>query len=231
MNSDTFAFFNQQLATMLRDGIPLESALQRLTVDMRVGQLRSELQQLQADLARGIPLSDAVRNRNLPELYRRMLAIGAQSNNLPAILTMLADYYQRRNLVWTKLKGLMVYPAIVLGGSFLLSCFLAILLGKMNAFAMTEFFGRPILRNAFFAVWFSPALLAVVIIAASVIAFTPSIRRRWRWRIAAFRDNALSQTAAALSLMLKSGVSLDNALELVQQMEGPTPAGIELTRW
>ncbi len=231
MNSDAFAFFNQQLATMLRDGIPLESALQRLTADMRAGQLRSELQQLQTDLARGISLSDAAQNRNLPELYCRMLAVGAQSNNLPAILTMLADYYQRRNLAWTKLKGLMVYPAIVLGGSFLLSCFLAILLGKMNAFVMTDFLGAPILRNASFAVWFSPVLLAVVIAAACVIALTPSIRRRWRWRIAAFRDNALSQTAAALSLMLKSGVSLDNALELLQRMEGRTPAGVELTRW
>jgi len=231
MNSDEFAFFNQQLASMLRDGISLESALQRLTADMRVGQLRSELQRLQADLAKGIPLSDAVQDRNLPELYRRMLAVGVQSNNLPMILTMLADYYHRRNLIWTKLKGLMVYPAIVLGGSFLLSCFLAILLGKMNAFAMTNFFGRPLIQNASFAVWFSPALLALVIVVVCVVALIPSIRRRWRWRIAAFRDSALAQTAAALALMLKSGVSLDNALQLLQQLEGTTPAGIEITRW
>ena len=30
MKLDEFAFFNQQLAAMLRDGIPLEGALQRL---------------------------------------------------------------------------------------------------------------------------------------------------------------------------------------------------------
>ncbi|MDB6059364.1 MAG: gspF, partial [Verrucomicrobiales bacterium] len=231
MNSDAFAFFNQQLATMLRDGIPLESALQRLTTDMRVGALRSELEQLQADLARGIPLTEAVGNRQLPELYRRMLAVGAQSNNLPAILTMLADYYQRRNLVWTRLKGLMVYPAIVLGGAFLLSCFLAILLGNMNSFVTANFFWQPPRQNAAFAVWFSPSLLALAILVACVIALTPSIRRRCRWRIAAFRDASLAQTAAALSLMLKSGVSLDQALQLLEQMEGSTPAGAEITTW
>jgi type II secretory pathway component PulF len=231
MNSDAFAFFNQQLATMLRDGIPLETGLRRLTADMRVGQLRSELEQLQVDLGKGIPLSEAIRNRQLPELYRRMITVGAQSNNLPEILTMLADYYQRRNLVWTRLKGLMVYPAIVLGGAFLLSCFLAVLLSKMNGFLMVDFFGRAMIQNAFLAVWFSPALLALAIFVISVMALTPSIRRRWRWRIAAFRDGALAQTAAALSLMLRSGVPLDTALQLLEQMEGLTPAGVEITRW
>jgi len=32
-----FAFFNQQLAAMLRDGIPLEGALRRLCQEMRAG--------------------------------------------------------------------------------------------------------------------------------------------------------------------------------------------------
>jgi len=30
MKQDEFAFFNQQLAAMLRDGLPLEGALRRL---------------------------------------------------------------------------------------------------------------------------------------------------------------------------------------------------------
>jgi type II secretory pathway component PulF len=34
MKTDEFAFFNQQLAGMLRDGLPLEGALQRLGAEM-----------------------------------------------------------------------------------------------------------------------------------------------------------------------------------------------------
>lgn len=230
MNYDEFAFFNQQLAAMLRDGIPLESALQRLCADMRAGQLRSELESVQADLAKGMPLPEAVRNRQLPELYQKMLVVGSRSNNLPAILTLLADYYHRRNLIWTRLKGLMVYPAIVLAGSFLLSCFLAVMLGKLNTFAMTTFFGRKF-PGTNFSVWFTPGLLAVAIGAVCILAFVPSMRRHWRWKIAAFRDSAIAQTAASLSIMLKSGVSLDDSLELLQQMEGVTPAGVEFARW
>ena len=55
MNYDEFAFFNQQLAAMLREGIPLEGALKQLCAGMRSGPLRAEIQALEADLARGTP--------------------------------------------------------------------------------------------------------------------------------------------------------------------------------
>ena len=52
MNYDEFAFFNQQLAAMLRDGIPLEGALKQLCAGMKAGALRNEMTQLESDLAR-----------------------------------------------------------------------------------------------------------------------------------------------------------------------------------
>ena len=63
MNYDEFAFFNQQLAAMLREGIPLEGALKQLCAGMRSGPLRGEIQQLEADLARGTPLKEALARR------------------------------------------------------------------------------------------------------------------------------------------------------------------------
>ena len=63
MKYDEFAFFNQQLAAMLRDGIPLEGALRRLCEEMRRGQLRDELQALEADLRQ--------RQRRWPTRYKR----------------------------------------------------------------------------------------------------------------------------------------------------------------
>src|SRR5690349_12282639 len=113
MNYDEFAFFNQQLAAMLRDGIPLEGAIKQLCAGMRRGALRDELQKLEADLARGTPLSQALKARNLPPLYTRMVEIGVKSNDLPGTLIQVADYYHRTNAIWARLKGLMVYPLIV----------------------------------------------------------------------------------------------------------------------
>src|SRR5438552_2357196 len=124
MNYDEFAFINQQLAGMLKAGIPLEGALKELSRNMQQGALRDELLKLQNDLAAGTPLEKALAARSLPEFYKRMVQVGVRSNDLPATLTMLADYYQRGNAIWTRLKGLMVYPLIVLVAGLCLSLLL-----------------------------------------------------------------------------------------------------------
>src|SRR5436309_7996786 len=136
MNYDEFAFFNQQLAAMLRDGIPLEGALKQLCAGMRTGLLRAELGQLGADLASGTPLKDAVARRRLPEFYARMVELGARSNDLPGVLTLLADHYHRANALWTRLKGLMVYPLIVV----LVSLGLTLMLSLAMARFLPNFF-------------------------------------------------------------------------------------------
>src|ERR1700678_4706767 len=127
MKNDEFAFFNQQLAAMLRDGIPLEGALHRLCEDMRQGKLRDELQALEADLAKGTPMAEALKPRQLPELYKRMVLIGVKSGDLPGALTMLADYFQRQNDIWTRLKSMMTYPLIVMFAGFVISFLIAAL--------------------------------------------------------------------------------------------------------
>jgi type II secretory pathway component PulF len=234
MKNDEFAFMNQQLAAMIRDGIPLESALRRLCAEMRKGKLRSELEKLEADLAKGTPLREAVRARQLPELYRQMLEVGAQSNDLPGILTMLADHYQRRHVVATRLKGLMVYPAIVLFGSFLLSVFLCVILNIMGRqIFFPEIFGGGHRAPEFFGLgtFGAPVVLGIAMVLLFVALATPGVRRALRWRLPGFKEANLAQTASALALMLKSGVPLDNALGLVEQLEKGTPAETELARW
>jgi type II secretory pathway component PulF len=232
MKYDEFAFLNQQLAAMVRDGIPLESALRRLLAEMRQGPLRAELEKLEADLAKGMPLREAVRARQLPELYRQMLEVGAQSNDLPGILTMLADHYQRRHVIATRLKGLMVYPAIVLFGAFLLSCFLCLLSKQLaRTIVVPVMFGWGNGPPQLTGVWLSPVVLAIAVVVVFVALATPRLRRALRWRLPAFKEASLAQTASALALMLKSGVPLDNALGLVEQLEKRTPAEIELARW
>ena len=104
MRQDEFAFFNRQLAVMLRNGIPLEGALKQLCLGMSGGALRAEIEQLEADLERGTPLTEALARRKLPEFYARMVEIGARSNDLPGVLTLLADHYERANALWNRLK-------------------------------------------------------------------------------------------------------------------------------
>ncbi len=232
MNYDELAFFNQQLAAMLRDGIPLEGALQRLCGEMRPGTLRSELELLAADLSKGIPLAKAAQARKLPDLYRQLLQVGAASNDLPGILTLLADYYQRRHLISTRLKGLMVYPLIVLVCALSLSCLLSYLSATVGAMLFAGAPGFTTDSSRVLAIFsLTPVLLGLVLAATLIAAASPGLRRTLRWRLPALREASLAQTGAALSLLIKSGVPLNDALALVAQLEEGTPAGREISRW
>ena len=192
MKTDEFAFFNQQLAAMLRDGIPLEGALQRLCAELRDNDLRTEMQALTADLTSGTPLREAIRRRRLPELYQCLIEVGAQSNDLPGVLTLLADHYQRRYHIWTRLKGLLVYPLIVLLASFVLSLLLAYVLEEL-VWPSMSLFTQQMPQGIHAALWVPPLLLALLLIGAVVALTVPGARQMLRWRIPSFRESSLAQ--------------------------------------
>ncbi len=236
MKLDEFAFLNRQLAGMLRGGIPLEGALKQLTATLERGALREELEQLEADLAKGTPLRDALPRRRLPELYQQLVQLGAQGNNLPGMLTLLADYYQRRHLIWAKLKALMVYPAIVLVGSLGLSLVLAHFARVLTTSTPWFFYEGQTLPAAAAiggpSALLIPPLWIALLLVLFVAALTVPACRNWaRWHLPGFRESSLSQFAATMRLLLAAGTDLPRALALVANLEQGTAVGRELARW
>jgi len=229
MNYDEFAFFNQQLAAMLREGIPLEGALKQLCAGMRSGPLRAEIEQLEADLARGTPLKEALARRALPDLYRQMIQIGARSNDLPGVLTLLADHYHRANALWTRLKGLLVYPLIVILVSLGLTLLISLNFSRFLSQFGTELAPQPILTIP--SIWMPPIVLTLVALLGVAAVCIPSWRARLRWRLPAFREASLAQLASAMALMLKNGTTLPEALALAEALESATPAAKALAHW
>ena len=255
MNHTELAFVNQQLADMLRCGIPLEGGLRHLCSTMNRGPLRAELQLLENDLAAGLPLAKAVALRKLPEFYIRLLELGARSHDLPGILTMLADYYENAGAVWTQLKGLMVYPAIVLVLSLAFSVWAAVL-GHHFAYLLNQdrnillYTGKSAflrgsvlpgppkamqipspLRDSESFLWLPPLLLTALAIPTLAVVMVPAFRRKMMWRLPAFREASLCRVASALAVLLKAGASLPDSLALVEQMQRGTPARTDLALW
>ena len=240
MKNDEFAFFNLQLAAMLRDGIPLEGALRRLCQEMRAGSLRTELQSLEADLANGTPMADALGSRQLPELYKRMILVGVKSGDLPGALTMLADYFQRQNNVWTRLKSMMTYPLIVMFVAFLISLVLAFAWTcVIGPSFMSVFSGMGMMLPGATAfalgslqvIWVFPVVLGLLFLAVASVVFVPGLRGKYLWRLPAFKEATVSRIASSLTLLLKNGVNLPDAIGLVEQLETSSAATADLHRW
>ncbi len=229
MNYDELAFFNQQLAAMLRDGIPLEGALKQLCAGMKTGPLRDELAQLENDLSRGTPLNEAIGRRSLPEFYVRMVAIGARSNDLPGILTLLADYYQRTSSSWNRLKGLLVYPFLVLLVSIVVTIAVSVLARNFIDLSGVEWLHTPIAFRTL--IWIPPVTAALLLLLGVIVISVPKLRGRARWRLPAFRETSLAQLASTMALMLKSGTPLPEALAFVATVESDSPAANALRQW
>jgi len=241
MNYDEFAFFNQQLAAMLRDGIPLEGALRRLVVEMRQSELRLEMDRLGDDLSQGAPITEALKARALPDFYKQLVLIGVRSDNLPATLTLLADYYQRQNNLWVRLKGLMVYPLIVLFVVFLISGLFVFLWTKVGSSsdlfmqglgegrplpAMTRL-TLPLLQN----LWIFPVFFGLLFVAALAMFYVPVLREKIYWRLPAFKEASLARVAAGLNLLLKNGTSLPEAIGFVRNLESNRATAADLDDW
>ncbi|MCX6927625.1 MAG: type II secretion system F family protein, partial [Verrucomicrobia bacterium] len=154
----------------------------------------------------------------------------ARSNDLPGVLTLLADHYHRANALWIRLKGLMLYPLIVIFVSLGLT-----LLISVNFTRFLSQFGEGIgLRQPQFAIpsiWIPPLVLAFAALVGVAAATIPSWRACLRWRLPAFREASLAQLASAMSLMLKNGTTLPEALVLAEALESGTPAAKALARW
>jgi type II secretory pathway component PulF len=233
MNYEELAFVNQQLAGMLKSGIPLEGALRGLCAGMKRGRFRTQLEALEADLAKGVPLREALAARQLPEFYVKMIQAGAPTHDLPGILTLVADYYQRAHVGWTRLKGLLVYPVIVLAASLGLSAFVAVIcttivsgnVGLFNALIGSEIEGMLV------AMWTPAVGLLVVSLAVALALLVPAFRRALRWWLPGFKEHSLTHFASAMNLMLSSGTHLGEALDLAERLETGSPAGAELRQW
>ncbi|HOW67029.1 MAG TPA: type II secretion system F family protein [Candidatus Paceibacterota bacterium] len=231
MTNEEIGFFNQQLAGMLRTGIPLERGIDQLCRSMKDGVWREELEKLSKVLGGGTPLPEALKQSRLPPVYCQMLKLGAQGKDLPGMLVLVADYYHRRHQVWTRLKGLMVYPTIVLATMLVMSIvttFAMYFLSKSLSGAMWEF-GQ--FQPISWQICVMPVVLGLVFAMVGAAFWIRSWQHYVQWRLPAFREAALAGFASTMALMMKKGVPLPEALEMVEGLDKANPLNRELGQW
>jgi type II secretory pathway component PulF len=167
--------------------------------------------------------------RKLPAFYVQLVTVGSRSNDLPGVLTLVADHYHRANALWTRLKGLMVYPLLVIFVALGLTTLVSIVCRHFMSHFFDEVVRSPGIWVA--GVWLPPIILGLAALLGVSALSIPSWRKRLRWRLPAFREASLAELASAISLMLRKGTPLPDALALAEALENGTPAAVALRRW
>ena len=239
MKSEELAFYNQQLAGMLKSGLPLEGALAEISRDLHKGSLKQETDLLVKDLAQGTSLPDAINKRSFPTLYKRLVNAGAKSGQLDKILILLADHYHRSSLLWSRFRSIIVYPILVLLTAFFVSSFLAYSFSELYATMVEGFsdiaYAGPKsgqLSGLYFTlITLSPVTFGILLLITAALVGIPRFREMARWRFPGLREASLAQTAAACATLTKGGLALDKTFDLMQFMEPNQRTKQDLTRW
>ena len=112
--------FSQELAALLRAGLPLLQALQMLVTRQRDPLFKSYLDQVYERVRSGAELSEAFRSFGdaFPALYASSLRAGERTGELEQVLTRFVRYLKLLLDARRKVYSALVYPTLLLGLSF-----------------------------------------------------------------------------------------------------------------
>ncbi|MFI5278891.1 MAG: type II secretion system F family protein, partial [Gemmatimonadales bacterium] len=105
----------RQFATMINSGLPLVQALDILSEQSENPVLKDVTRSVVYDVESGHTLADALRKhpKAFTELYVNMVAAGEAGGILDTILLRLATFMEKNDALVRKVKGAMIYPAVI----------------------------------------------------------------------------------------------------------------------
>jgi type IV pilus assembly protein PilC len=107
--------FTRQFATMINSGLPLVQALDILAQQTENKFLANVTRQVVYDVESGHTLADALdKHKNaFSQLFVNMVAAGEAGGILDTILLRLATFLEKNDAIIRKVKGAMIYPAVI----------------------------------------------------------------------------------------------------------------------
>ena len=108
--------FTRQFATMINSGLPLVQSLDILAEQTENKNLRSCIKDVLYDVESGHTLADAMGRhpKVFTELYVNMVSAGEAGGILDTILLRLATFLEKNDALARKIKGAMIYPAVII---------------------------------------------------------------------------------------------------------------------
>jgi type IV pilus assembly protein PilC len=230
--------FTRQFSTMINAGLPLVQALDILAKQTENKVLAAATRDIVFDVESGHTVADALAKhpKAFSELYVNMVAAGEAGGILDTILMRLATFMEKNDALVRKVKGAMIYPAVIMSVA-------AIAISVLLVFVI------PVFENMFAGVGLALPLPTRVVIAASdflrtfwwavggTIAGAVWMLKRYyatsvgklkidrmllRFPVLGdvLRKSAVSRFTRTLGTLISSGVSILDGLEITAKTAG-----------
>lgn len=236
VNTDDVAIMTRQLATLLKAGVALVEALAAMVDQVEKEQLKRIVSEVKQNVNEGKSLADAlqVHVKVFGPLYVNMIRAGESSGALDSVLLRLAEFTEGQARLRQKLVGTMIYPAImmVIGGGVLVLLMTVVVPKVTKIFSDMKvtlpFTTRFLIfsSNLMQDYWF----LIIPVVVGGLVGFflwTGSETGKPTWdrivlKLPVFgplvRQLSVARFARTLSTLLKSGVPLLAALDIVKNV-------------
>jgi len=108
--------FTRNLQVMIAAGLPLPRAIGTLAEQAKSRKFKKALLGIREEITRGKSFSDSLSPYPdiFPELFQSMVKVGEEAGTIEEVLTILAQQMEREHDLKSKVKGAMIYPAIII---------------------------------------------------------------------------------------------------------------------
>ncbi len=229
------AVFSRQFATMVNSGLPILRALAILATQTESKELSKVLTQVRLDVEQGSSLSTAMEKhpKAFSNLYVAMVKAGEAGGVLDNVLLSLADNIEREVTLRQRIRSAMTYPVVVV-------ILVTLIMAAMLLFVVPQF------KNIYASLGGTLPLPTRILLGVSdavrkywyiVIGAAVSLLFALRWykktpngraRVdgiklkipifgGLFHKTALSRFSSTLAMLLRSGVPILQALDIVTE--------------
>jgi type IV pilus assembly protein PilC len=227
-----FVVFNQELATLLKAGMPLVQSLEILRRRVTTPVFRSVLDDVHDRVRAGTSLSEAFEAHGtmFPGVYTASLLAGEKSGNLEQVIRRYVAYVKVVESVRRKTISALIYPAVLLGLSLVVVAILVLRVVPQFA-SYYDQFGKdlPLSTRIIVSVsTFAATYIGIMIVISAAVGVAvwlwlkrPGQRERVdRWLLhfpalgSVAQKFATAQASRTLATLLGGGIPLVNAIDV-----------------
>lgn len=233
------AFFSRQMATMMKSGVPIVTALEIIGSGHKNPRMAKLVGQIRADLEGGSSLYEAISKHpvQFDELYRNLVRAGEGAGVLETVLETIANYQENIESLKGKIKKGLFYPAMTIAVALIVSAVLLVFVVPQFEQVFSSFgadlpiFTQMIVAASRFMVsWWWLILLVTV---GAVVGFVFALKRSPRMQHTMDRlilkvpvigqimhNSAIARFSRTTGVTFRAGVPLVEALGIVAGATG-----------